>query len=79
MSEEDREKLWIEKIDKNERYVLGVRVDIGSKEGEMKYKKLLKEAQRKNERLGYGNGKIKWDEKTYEIQRREMLRNWGKE
>ena len=78
VSEEDREMLWIEKLDKLERYVLGVKVDISTKKGEEVYKKLLKEAQRKNERLGYGKGDKKWDEINYEEERREMLRDWEK-
>ena len=53
INDDDREKLWIEKLDKKERFVLGVRVDVSSKEGEEKYKRLLKEAQIKNTRLGY--------------------------
>jgi hypothetical protein len=69
-TEEEREKLWIEKLDKEKRYVNGVEVDISK--GDEKYYKLLKIAQLKNERLGYGNNKINWDLKRYENERRNL-------
>lgn len=49
-SEEEREKLWIEKLDKNERWILGQKIDISN--GDERYKKVLKQAQIKNKRLG---------------------------
>lgn len=69
-TEEEREKLWIEKLDKLERWVLGQKIDISK--GEETYYKALKEAQEKNTRLGYGNDKIDWEKKKYENQRREL-------
>ena len=45
-SEEEREKLWIEKIDSKTRYINGLKISV--KDGEEKYFKLLKEAQEKN-------------------------------
>ena len=39
-SDEEREKLWIEKLDKEERYINGVRVDVSN--GEEEYYKLLR-------------------------------------
>lgn len=72
--EKAREKMWIENIEKKERYVLGVKIDISNRKGEEKYYKVLKEAQRKNEMWGYGNGSIDWDKRIYENERRNIKR-----
>lgn len=69
-TEEEKEKLWIEKLDKQERYVDGSRVDVS--ENDDKYYKLLYEAREKNERLGYGNDEINWDKRRYENERRNI-------
>ncbi len=71
-SEEEKEKLWIEKLDKQERWVMGVKVDIS--EGEEEYNKLLKAKQLKNIELGYGDNEENWELKEYEKQRRNMKR-----
>lgn len=70
-SEEEREKLWIEKLDEKVRYVDGVKIDIS--ESEESYYKVLEEAREKNERLGFGNNKINWDRKKYENERRNII------
>lgn len=71
-TEEEREKLWAEKLDKEERWVDGSRVSI--KGGDYNaYNKSLQQAQLKNQRLGYGNDKINWTEHNYERQHRELL------
>lgn len=72
-SEEEREKLWIEKLDEGNRYVNGKKINI--KENEELYKEHLKEAQKQNDRLGYGNGQFDWNEKKYEEERRTYLQN----
>ena len=69
-TEEEKEKLWIIKLDKEERYINGQRVDISK--GEEEYYKLLKEERRKNQRLGYGNDKINWERRKYENERRNL-------
>ena len=68
-TEEEREKLWLEKLDKNERWVLGSRIDISK--GETAYYQALQAAQRKNNRLGYGQRDM-WEVKEYEEQRRTL-------
>lgn len=70
-SEEEREKLWIEKMDKNERWINGIKVDISN--GEEEYYKILENAREKNERLGYQTNKIDWSRKKYEEERRTIL------
>jgi len=60
-SEEEREQLWLEKLDKEERFVLGQRIDIS--QNDEQYYKALKEAREKNKRLGYGTDNATDDEK----------------
>jgi len=70
-SEEEREKLWIEKLDKQVRYVDGVEIDISKNEDE--YWKKLDEVRKKNKRLGYEVDES-WEKKKYENQRRNLKR-----
>lgn len=70
-SEEEREQLWIFKLDKQERWVCGERVDISN--GEEEYYQLLKHYRHKNRLLGYGDGKKNWERQQYEEQRRELM------
>lgn len=70
-TEEQREKLWIEKIDKQERWVDGSRVSI--KDGDQTYYQTLKWARLKNQRLGYGDDSKNWNQQQYENERRNML------
>lgn len=77
-SEEEREKLWLTKLDKEERWVLGTRVSI--KDSDEEYYKLLAYARQRNRRLGYGDDSVNWERRRYERNRRKMLRgkNLGK-
>lgn len=70
-SEEEREQLWIMKLDKEERWVNGVRIDISK--GEEKYFKVLELARKANAELGYGNNQKDWNRQEYEHQRREII------
>lgn len=55
-SEEEKEKLWIEKLDKNEIYILGRKLDTrNTKEVE----EAIKYARRVNKMMGYGEGEGK--------------------
>lgn len=67
-TEEEREKLWIQKLDKEERWVGGEKVDISK--GEEEYYKLLEYYRGRNKRLGYGDNEINWERKKYELERR---------
>jgi hypothetical protein len=78
--EEEKEKLWIDKLNKQERYVLGQKIDISN--GEENYEKALKYAQIKNKRLGYGDNEKNWELKRYQNERRniktlERIKNAG--
>lgn len=69
-SEEEREKLWLEKLDKQERYVLGKKISI--KKDFNEYYKTLEIARAKNERLGYGSNEKDEDRINYENTMREI-------
>lgn len=72
-TEEEREKLWLIKLDKQERWVCGEKVDISN--GEEEYYKLLEWHRQRNRRLGYGDDSINWDKKKYENERRQLKIN----
>lgn len=67
-TEEQREQLWLNKLDKNERWVCGEKVNIAETEDE--YYGLLEYHRKKNEKLGYGNGQRDWEQEQYERERR---------
>ena len=67
-TEEEREKLWLHKLDQETRYVGGEKIDISKSTQE--YNRLLKWYQRKNKQLGYGDNRKNWDLIKYEKQRR---------
>lgn len=69
-TEEEREKLWLQQLDKQTRYVLGTKIDISKNLNE--YMATLKTAQEKNKKLGYGDAKSKWERLEYEKQLREL-------
>lgn len=70
--EEEREQLWLEKLDKQERYVLGKKIKVRNEKEEEYYYKALEEARKKNKRLGYGDDSINWERKRYENERRRL-------
>lgn len=69
-TDEQRERLWIEKLNKQERYVNGIKVDISK--GEWEYFEAVKEARKLNKKLGYGDGQKDWNQMEYERQRRML-------
>lgn len=69
-SEEEREKLWLEKLDKQERWVCGEKIDISH--GDEEYYKVLEYHRAKNKRLGYGDDEINWNKKNYENEQRTL-------
>lgn len=69
-TDEEKEKLWIIKLDRKERFVNGVRIDI-SKTDEHYYKK-LEMARMENERYKFGDDKANWKLKQYEQWRRKL-------
>ncbi len=69
-TEEEREKLWIEKLDKNERWVDGNRIDVS--ENEEEYYRALRTARERNRELGFGSSEINWERRKYENERRNI-------
>lgn len=70
-TEEEKEKLWIEKLDKQSRWVNGIEIDISKNEEE--YYKALKDARILNKRLNYGDNSINWERRNYENERRNLM------
>nr|QJB20202.1 MAG: replication initiator protein [Microvirus sp.] len=69
-SEDERENLWIKKLDQNIRYVNGEKVN---GDDENTYFSLLEHYREKNKRLGYGDDSEEWDVKEYK-RKKAMLR-----
>lgn len=71
----EREDLWMDKLDKEERWVDGIKVDVSTDRGMKSYENLRHEARNKNKRYGFGDSNIDWDKRNYE----NKLRNIKKE
>jgi hypothetical protein len=69
-NEKEREELWIHKLDKNKRYVLGAEIDVSN--GNKEYLEALKYAQEQNVSKGYGNGCKDWELIKYEREMRAL-------
>lgn len=76
-TEEQREKLWIEKLDKGIMYIMGRKIDISRNMNE--YTIWLENARKKNKLKGYGDGKIEKSVYNQEQQIRALKQkeNWG--
>lgn len=70
-SEEERERLWLQKLDKQERWILGQRVSV--KDGDEEYLKGLVQAREINKRLGYGGQETSQEQEQYERDRRILM------
>lgn len=68
-SDEEREKLWMSKLDKGVRYVCGIKVAADTKE----YAKLVEYHRAKSARLGFLTPDFAWNSRAYEEARRNML------
>lgn len=62
-TDEEKELLWIEKLDKMERYVKGEKIDIS--ENEKEYEEVRDYYRLKDKRLGFGDDSIDWNKKKY--------------
>lgn len=60
-TEEEREKLWINKLDKGERYILNTKYETKTTKQVDNFLKALKEAQKFNTKIGYGKTEYKQD------------------
>lgn len=68
-TEEEREKLWIQKLDKNERWIGGEKIKA---DDEKNINALLKHYRTINNRLGYGDNTINWERRIYEREIRNI-------
>lgn len=67
-TEEQREKLWIHRIEKAERWVYGNKIcNINTESGIEQYLKTLKVAQETNKKLGFGDNTHEWKKKDYNV------------
>lgn len=71
-TEDERELLWLDKLDKNERWVMGEKVDVSTQEGHEEYFNLLRYYQKRNTEWGFGDDKIDWHRRRYESDLREL-------
>ena len=78
-TDEERELLWMQMLDKEERFVLGQKIDISENEDD--YNRTLEEAREKNKRLGYGDDSAEWSFEEYQIKREKFraLNKYSKE
>lgn len=70
-TEDERETLWLQRLDKQERWVCGEKIDLTK--GDKKYWQLLEYHRQRNTQLGYGNGKTNWAREIYEKETREIM------
>lgn len=68
-TEKEREDLWINKIEKDTRYVNGIKIEnVMKNEETLKYfMNALETAQKNNVQIGYGNDSKEWKKKEYLI------------
>lgn len=71
-TDEQKEQLWIQKLDKNTRWICGDKIDLNEKT-EQEYYDTLEWHRKRNKKLGYGDDKINWTRKKYEDERRAYL------
>lgn len=72
-TENEKEQLWLNKLDKQKRYILGVEIDVSTNYDN--YLNLLENARIKNQSLGYGTDKKDWDKYKYEQEMRIQMQN----
>jgi hypothetical protein len=72
-TDEQKEKLWINKLDKKERWICGERIDLSKSGAEEEYYTLLEWHRERNKLLGYGDNSVNWNRKQYEESRRLYL------
>ena len=70
-TEEERQELWINKLDRQVRYVGGEKIDISN--GDEEYDKALEYYRKLNKRLGYGSDEKGWTKSTF-VENREKLK-----
>lgn len=72
-TEKQRESLWLHRLDKQERWVCGNKIDLTKKDADKTYYGLLKHYRQVNKELGYGDDEINWNKVEYERERRNLM------
>lgn len=80
-TDEQKEKLWIQKLDRNERYVNGKKIDVSR--NLIEYWQAVNHARKRNNELGYGSTEKNYDQITYEhelrkLKQAERSKHWDK-
>lgn len=75
-TEDEREKLWIEKTEKNKRYINGVEYDMKKPDERAKFFGAQKRAQARNQELGYGGLKKEWTQIAYSKELKKMNKDF---
>lgn len=75
-NEEERAKLWTQILDKEERWVNGIRIDVKSQEDWNRYYRLVAQAKVEEKALGYKYD-LEWDEEKYEKRRKKLSKKFG--
>ena len=71
-TEEEREQLWLHKLDKQETYVRGLKMPLKTDEDINRYNEVLKQQQEENKQLGYGDDSKEWQRKDYNVTLRRL-------
>lgn len=66
-TDDEREALWIEKLDSQVTYVLGIKYALDTDEHINQYINVIQEAQKWNKRIGYGDLSHEWKKNAYSI------------
>ena len=61
--------MWLKKLDDNIRYIDGVKVKADDEE---RILQILKNAQERNKRLGFGNDSKEWKKEPYSVKLKEL-------
>lgn len=67
-TEEERNKMWTDRLDKGEIYVNGIKIrNIDSEESQKAYARILTSMQEWNESIGFGNRSKEWQKEEYNV------------
>lgn len=69
-TDDEREELWLHKLDKNERYICGEKIKA---DDSVNLVGLLRYHRKRNIELGYGDNSVNWDRVEYERIRRIII------
>lgn len=72
-TEDEREKLWLAKLDKQERFICGQLVSV--KDDENEYFRLLEHYRKLNKRIGYGDNSKDWSKANYQKKLYDLRKN----